>query len=319
MTGVSEIMDKNRIKGGLYGLLVGDALGVPYEFYSADRLPSFDEIEMSPPDGFKKTYPNVKAGTWSDDGAQALCLLDSLLENGRFSLTDFSRKLLAWYEDGLWAVDNDVFDIGVQTSEALNAFSKGIPPEMCGNIRPDGKGNGALMRVLPLALWHSGTDIELVSDAHRQCLITHANITNQVCCALYCLVARRLLECMDFNAALTHSVRNIRELYADMPDHHDEFEFRLQPDEPGIWQGSGSGYVIDSLRSVFMIMREACCYEDAVKRAVSLGNDTDTTACILGGLAGIAFGYDSIPERWINTLRQKDTVEMLLSELLEIR
>lgn len=308
--------EKSRIKGGLYGLLVGDALGVIYEFHSADSIPPFEEIEMTPPDNFNKTYPNVKAGTWSDDGAQALCLLNSLLENGRFSLTDFSMKLLAWYDTGLWAVDNVVFDVGIQTSEALNTFRNGVSPEMCGNVRPDGKGNGALMRVLPLALWHRGTDLELVNDAHRQCLITHANITNQVCCALYCLVARRLLEGMDFNAALSHSVQNIREIYADMSDYNEEFEFRLQPDEPDIWQGNGSGYVIDSLRSAFMIMREAGCYEDAVKRAVSLGNDTDTIACILGGLAGIAFGYDSIPERWINTLRQKASVEELLSKLL---
>lgn len=308
--------EKSRIKGGLYGLLAGDALGVTYEFHSADSIPPFEEIEMTPPDNFNKTYPNVKAGTWSDDGAQALCLLNSLLENGRFSLTDFSMKLLAWYDTGLWAVDNVVFDVGIQTSEALNTFRNGVSPEMCGNVRPDGKGNGALMRVLPLALWHRGTDLELVNDAHRQCLITHANITNQVCCALYCLVARRLLEGMNFNAALSHSVQNIREIYADMSDYNEEFEFRLQPDEPDIWRGNGSGYVIDSLRSAFMIMREAGCYEDAVKRAVSLGNDTDTTACILGGLAGIAFGYDSIPERWINTLRQKASVEELLSKLL---
>lgn len=313
------MIDKNKIKGGLYGLLVGDALGVPYEFHHSSQIPEYDLIEMEPPAGFLRAHSGVKPGTWSDDGAQALCLLDSLLEKGRFSLTDFSGKLLAWYDAGLWAVDNYVFDVGNQTAEALNALRGGMSPEECGNIYPEGKGNGALMRVLPLALWHSGTDEELVSDAHRQCLITHGHITNQVCCALYCLVARRLLEGMDFNAALSHSVKNIREIYADMPEYLDEFEFRIQPDEPDIWEGNGGGYVIDSLRSVFMIMREADCYEDAVKSAVSLGDDTDTTACILGGLAGIAFGYDSIPERWIAALRGKEDFAGLLNELIEKR
>lgn len=227
--------------------------------------------------------------------------------------------MLAWYEEGFWAVDNVVFDVGIQTSEALDAFKAGMSPEKCGNIRPNGKGNGALMRVLPLALWHRGSDAELVKDAHRQCLITHANITNQVCCGLYCLVARRLLEGMDFNAALSHSIKNIREIYADMPEYLDDFESELQPDELDIWQGNGGGYVIDSLRSVFMIMGEADCYEDAVKSAVSLGDDTDTTACILGGLAGIAFGYDSIPERWINALRCKEDFAGLLNELIKKR
>ena len=83
----------DRIAGGLYGLLVGDALGVPYEFYHAEELPSYEEIEMTPPPGFQKTYQEVDAGTWSDDCAQALCLLDSLLNRVEFSLEDFSDAL----------------------------------------------------------------------------------------------------------------------------------------------------------------------------------------------------------------------------------
>ena len=93
-------MDKNltkqdRIAGGFYGLLIGDALGVPYEFYEAEKLPPYEEIEMLPPAGFRKTYPKVDAGTWSDDGAQALCLMDSLLKHGKFSLKAYSDALLA--------------------------------------------------------------------------------------------------------------------------------------------------------------------------------------------------------------------------------
>lgn len=89
---------QERIAGGLYGLLVGDALGVSYEFYEAWELPAYEEIEMVPPPGFRKTYPKVDAGTWSDDGAQALCLMDSLLKHGKFSLKAYSDALLAWYE-----------------------------------------------------------------------------------------------------------------------------------------------------------------------------------------------------------------------------
>ncbi|MCI7767031.1 MAG: ADP-ribosylglycohydrolase family protein [Oscillospiraceae bacterium] len=310
---------ENRIMGGLFGLLVGDALGVPYEFHPAAYIPPIEQIEMEPPAGFRRSHSEVKAGTWSDDGAQALCLLDSLLENGRFSLSDFSCKLLAWYEDGLWAVDNYVFDIGVQTAEALSAFRAGTAPEKCGNVRPNGKGNGALMRVLPLALWHTGSDEMLVSDAHAQCLITHGNITNQVCCALYCLTARELLNGISFDEALSDAVSKLRCIYSDKEEYPEEFESSLRPDEPDIWTGRGGGYVIDSLRSAFMIMKEAKSYEEAVKKAIALGDDTDTTACIAGGLAGIAFGFDSIPERWIDGLRQKEDAEGLLSLLLAHR
>ena len=75
-----------KIAGGLYGLLIGDALGVPYEFYMANELPVYENIEMIPPAGFRKTYEMVEAGTWSDDGSQALCLLHSLLTQKKFSL-----------------------------------------------------------------------------------------------------------------------------------------------------------------------------------------------------------------------------------------
>ena len=309
---------ENRIKGGIFGLLVGDALGVPYEFYSAEKIPPYEQIDMIPPKGFRKTYPNIKFGTWSDDGAQALCLLDSLLSMGKFDLKDFSDKLLAWYDKGLWAVDNIVFDSGIQTSWAISEYKKGTPPEKCGYVRPEGKGNGALMRVLPLAVWHKGTDEELVSDAHRQCLITHGHITNQVCCALYCLVARQLLKGENFENALEISVGKLRSIYKNKAEYAEEFEFTIRPDEPDIWQGNGSGYVVDSIRSAFMLMKTSDSYEEVVKKAVALGNDTDTTACIAGGIAGIRFGYENIPEKWLNMLRDYEKAEKLTNELIKI-
>ena len=306
---------ENRIFGGILGLLTGDALGVPYEFHRADQIPPMELIEMTPPEGFIRSHSSVLPGTWSDDGAQAMCLLDSLLSCGRFDLKDLSDKLLGWYENGLWAIDGKVFDVGIQTSMALHQYKLGTPPEQCGFVRPDGKGNGALMRVLPLALWHKGSDYELVRDAHAQCLITHGNITNQVCCALYCLAARELLKGCDMKTAIHNSVASIRGLYQDNPDHLNDLEQYIAPDQPGIWNGKGGGYVVDSLRSAFMIMLSASSYEEAVKTAVSLGDDTDTTACITGGLAGIMFGYDNIPSRWLDMLKGREKAEFTTAQL----
>lgn len=304
----------DRRKGGLYGLLVGDALGVPYEFHRAEEIPPYDQIEMEPPAGFCRAHSGVKPGTWSDDGAQALCLLDSIVTCGAFNLKDFSDRLLAWYLEGVWAADGVVFDIGIQTGEALCAYKTGRKPEECGMLRPDGKGNGALMRVLPLALWHKGTDRELVMDAHQQCLITHGNPCNQVCCALYCLAARFLLAGQDFRQALENAVVVLKNIYKDMPEYGQELEWSIRPDEP--WMGNGSGYVVDCLRSAFMIAGRAASYEDAVRQAVMLGDDTDTTACVTGGLAGILFGFDNIPRRWYDALRGKADVEGLLRRMI---
>src|ERR1041384_2962683 len=119
---------RDRIEGGLIGLLVGDALGVPYEFHPASAIPPLEQIEFDPPPGFRRSHRSVPPGTWSDDGAQALCLLASLLDRGALAVGDFSRRLLAWYEDGYMAVDNRVFDVGVQTTVALRALMAGAPP-----------------------------------------------------------------------------------------------------------------------------------------------------------------------------------------------
>lgn len=316
-----EISRQERIAGGLYGLLIGDALGVPYEFYKAEELPPYEQIEMVPPSGFRKTYSKVAAGTWSDDGAQALCLMDCLIKQERFSLKDYSDSLLAWYEEGFWAVDGVVFDVGIQTSKALITYKRGGALEECGLVNPEGKGNGALMRVLPLALWHSvrgaadpeRRNRELVRDAHSQCLITHGHKCNQVCSALYSLVALELLKGADAGEAIREGVRTLRRIYREQPEYEQELEWSLRPDLP--WEGGGTGYVVDCLRSAFMILEQASGYEDAVKRAVLLGHDTDTTACVTGGLAGIRYGLQEIPKRWLQMLREREKVEKLLAEL----
>ncbi len=321
-------MDKNltkqdRIAGGLYGLLIGDALGVPYEFYEAEKLPPCDEIEMIPPAGFRKTYENVAAGTWSDDGAQALCLFQSLLDQNGFCLEDFSDRVLSWYEDGVWAVGGEVFDVGIQTAYALRGYKNGLLPEECGMLNPDGKGNGALMRVLPLVLWHSvhgspdkeQRTKELVEDAHRQCLITHGHVCNQVCCALYCLAAQKLMEGLDVHEAIEAGLGALRRSYRDLPEYEQELEWSIRPDQT--WEGTGTGYVVDCLRSAFMIFLQASDYEDGVKRAVLLGNDTDTTACVAGGLLGIRYGVQGIPDRWMSMLREREKADELLKRCLE--
>lgn len=305
--------DFNKVKGGLYGLIVGDALGVPYEFYRVNRLPAKDLIEFEPPKGFKKSH-NVEAGTWSDDSAQALCLLETLVENKNFNLIDFANKLLDWCENGRWAVDNKVFDIGKQTLRALYSYKFGESAYKSEFIEPNGKGNGALMRVLPLVLWHRGSDKELIKYAHMQCLITHGHICNQVCCALYCLVAKELLNNLTFKDAFEKSVANLRNLYSKEITYLNELENSIYPDNTMI--GKGTGFVVDCLKSCFMIMDYATSYEEAVKEAVLLGNDTDTTAAVTGGLAGIMFGFENIPNRWIAKLKCKEDIEKLLNALI---
>jgi ADP-ribosyl-[dinitrogen reductase] hydrolase len=146
-------------------------------------------------------------------------------------------------------------------------------------------GNGSLMRVLPLALWHKGTDEDLVHDAHQQSIVTHGHVRSQVCCALYCLWARcTLTESKD---AWTEAASRLIKIYDDNPAARYELEETIRPHDP------------------------------AAGKAISLGDDTDTTACVAGGIAGIRNDINPIPERWRAQLRGKDLYEPQLQSLID--
>lgn len=301
---------QSRIVGGLYGLLVGDALGVPYEFKSPSNIPPLEQIEFEPPHGYPRAH-QVPAGTWSDDGAQALALLDSLLSCGKLDLDDLMTRFVAWHSDGKYAVEGVVFDIGITTSQAISNFRRGTPARDAGLSGEYDNGNGSLMRVLPLALWHQGDDRQLAKDAMWQSMVTHGHARSQACCALYCLWARYLLR--DDPNAWENASATLRSLVKGTP-YEAEIESHIRPDE--LTPGNGSGYVVDSLRSARWVMQEPT-YEGVVKAAVAMGNDTDTTACIAGGLAGIRDGAEAIPPRWLEALRGRDLADELLARLSE--
>ena len=126
----------------------------------ANLAPYADRIDMAPPPGFRRTYSGLPVGTWSDDGALALCLLESLVETGRHDPMDQTRRMVAWLFEGHMAVDNHVFDVGNATRQALgqarSLLAEGVSPVGRGLTHEQSAGNGTLMRILPLALLHEG-------------------------------------------------------------------------------------------------------------------------------------------------------------------
>jgi ADP-ribosylglycohydrolase len=301
---------KDRIEGGLVGLLLADAIGVPFEFHGAALIATVPEIDLHPPAGFNRAHFGIPPGTWSDDGATALCLLESLLERERLDLDDLAGRLLAWRQRGHLAVDGHVFDVGITTSAALSAYRAGRPAASCGPSHESANGNGSLMRSAPLALWHRGTDEELVRDAMEQSLVTHGHPRSQVCCALYCLWVRRLLEGRPDGWA--EACEGLRALLARRPGHLRELEEQvLTFDKP-----HGTGYVVDCLHSARAALAEES-YQCVVRAAVRFGSDTDTTACVAGGLAGVRWGASGIPPAWRKGLRGEELYRPLLDRLLE--
>ncbi|HKV84591.1 MAG TPA: ADP-ribosylglycohydrolase family protein, partial [Ktedonobacterales bacterium] len=196
------------------------------------------------------------------------------------------------------------------TRVALHRLSAGTPPLEAGSAEENAQGNGSLMRVLPLALWHRGSDAELVADARAQSRVTHGHICVQMCCALYCVWARGALR--DQREPWEAAVRTLRGMFGPETPERAALDGKIRPD--GQPRGEGRGYVVDCLHSA-RLAQEAGDYEAIVPFAIRLGHDTDTTACVAGGIAGMRAGIAGIPARWRAGLRGKELIAPLLARL----
>ena len=300
-----------RLAGAVWGHLAGDALGVPYEFRTAAQI---TDVEWR--GGGAHGQPS---GTWSDDGALMLALLDSLLQprlEAGFDPDDQGRRSLDWFANGRYAPGGTVFDWGGATGTAMSALKSGTPAIDAGPSGERDCGNGSLMRILPLALVErSVTDERLVEMTHLASRVTHGHPRCQVACALYSLVVRRLVAgAADRPTVLADAQSRLRSMYAaaDLAGHLHAL------DELEAWTGrSGRGFVLDSFWSAWDAFAGADSYRDVVVRAVRYGADTDTTAAIAGGLAGGYFGVDDIPTEWRAGLREPSIVRPLVDRLVE--
>ncbi len=305
--------EAERLAGAVWGHLVGDALGVPYEFRPPGAI---DEVVF----GASGTH-GQPPGTWSDDGALMLALLDSLVAwdaDGRravmrFDPEDQARRILAWYETGAYTPDGDgAFDIGGATLAAVRALQGGVPPERSGSTTPNALGNGSLMRILPVALaGRREDDATLVARASAASAVTHGEPLARAACALYTLVARRLLDGPDDPvAALAGAREALVRIAAGTP-------LEAAVAELLAWdRRTGGGHVADAFWSAWEATSAARSYEEAVVCAVRFGNDTDTTAAVAGGLAGIRWGIAGIPPDWLAGMRGRTIVGELLDRLL---
>lgn len=211
------------------------------------------------------------AGTWSDDTSMALATCDSIRDKGRIDVDDMRDRFVRWYRDDAYTVSG-LFDIGGTTARALQ-MGRG-----CSGERDNG--NGSLMRILPLAFTDATDD-----EVRAVSAITHAHQTSCGACVRMVRVAREL--------AAGAGPLDVAGDLAGVP----EGEVR------------SGGYVLDTERAALWCLASTSSYASCVLAAVNLGDDTDTTAAVAGGLAGIAYGMDAIPSGWLATLRGKDVIE----------
>lgn len=306
------ISTTQRVFGGFWGAIVGDALGVPVEFTSREERRRNPVTDMR---GYG-THQQPP-GTWSDDSSLLLCTVAALCEK-EYQSEQLAELFLAWQDRGHWTPYGKVFDIGNATSAALARIRQGVLPEEAGGIGEFDNGNGSLMRILPVALRYAGAPSEeMLGMAHRVSALTHRHPRSQMACGLYCCMAIGLLNGLTPAEAYRFMIEEGHRYYNEAPFNREILHFaRILSGTIGEVRESdiaASGYVIHTLEASLWCLLTTSSYADAVLAAVNLGDDTDTTGCVTGGLAGLYYGLPAIKSSWIQALAQQKNIEIALN------
>ena len=290
-----------KTKDGIIGLVVGDALGVPVEFKRKKELQNNPVTDMIG----HGTY-NMPKGTWSDDSSLTIATMQSIINKKTIDYKDILTEFSLFIHEGKYT-QYYTFDYGNTTKRAIFRFDSGTEPLKCGGTSDDEITNGSLMRILPLAFINSidHATIENVSA------ITHAHEICKISCVLYIEIAKSMLSNdLEIQEHIERSCKKIKGYYYESNElntFHKIFENKLDDVE-------SSFYVVGTLECALHCLMNTSSYKEAVLKAVNFGNDTDTVAAITGGLAGIYYGFDSIPSKWIDNILGIDNVIKLCDQ-----
>ncbi|MCA9716517.1 MAG: ADP-ribosylglycohydrolase family protein [Myxococcales bacterium] len=316
---------RERVVGGLLGLVVADALGVPVEFRSREHL---REHPLTGVTGYG-TY-NQPPGSWSDDSSMALSTAASLLEG--YDPEDMMERFSRWYQRGEMTPHGALFDIGNSTAMAIKRYLEGEPRASWGGAQEQHNGNGSLMRIFPLSAFaHAYEPEDIIAYSQEVSALTHAHPRSTLACAYYSLVIRGLLAA---GASARQDSRDlVAELRAAMVDAASLLRPKLPESEQPVFervlsgavldcpedQIESSGYVMHCLEaSLWCAARHPGDFAGAVLAAINLGGDTDTTAAVTGALVGAQLGRHAIPPLWVEALAQRDHVVSLCEAFAEV-
>jgi ADP-ribosyl-[dinitrogen reductase] hydrolase len=310
-------MESNKVIDALLGVAIGDAVGVPFEFSSREAMKSDPAKGMI---GYG-TY-NQPEGTWSDDSSLTFCLAESLVKG--YDLVDISTNFIKWKNEAYWSARGNLFDIGMTTSKAITRLKKIIDDDDLEELKMQkyygdeyDNGNGSLMRIIPLLFYVKGKEtkeqFEIIWEVSA---LTHRHIRAAMSCLIYLKLAEKLLNGVDKEIAYGEMRNEILRFWDEMEfsiDERKHFERVIQQDirETKIDDLKSGGYVIEVLESSIWFFLNKESYEDTILSIINIGHDTDTSAAIAGGLAGVYYGLKGIPDYWIASIaRMEDIMEL---------
>ena len=303
---------------GIMGVVVGDALGCPVQFESRKEVSRHPVTDMRGYGTF-----NLPEGSWTDDSSLTIALLESIRRIGKIDLDDIMENFMKWLYNGDFTPYGQSYDIGRGTMQAIDRYSRIRNAKKCGGDEAWNNGNGSLMRILPACIYCSVmetsgiySDRDAIDVIHSVGGLTHAHIRSNIACGLYFFMVKQILigegplqERM--REGLTQGFAFYESRLADKENLHyydrlrDLTAFKSLPAE----KIKSTGYVVDALEAAVWSLITTDRFDQALLKAVNLGDDTDTVGAIAGGLAGLYYGYDSIPENWLSAIKRREWIE----------
>ena len=314
--------DKNKMwLNGIMGVVVGDALGLPVQFKWREELEENPLTDMIGDGTF-----HMPAGSWSDDSSLTLAALDSLKKCGEVNCEDIMDRFVSWLHDGYYTPFGYAYDEGRTCVKAIITYVKKRNVETCGVTGERANGNGALMRIMPLCLWAYEKEKagewniqEAIEKVHKVSGLTHNHLRSKMACGLYYFMTKSILDMEgSLQEKLQYGMDAAAEFYeADSYKYEEEWSYyqRMKQMEKfknlPVERIKSSGYVVDSIEAAVWSLLQTSTLEESLLKAANLGLDTDTVAAITGGLAGLYYGYESIPEGWLQKIQKRELIEEL--------
>lgn len=302
----------SKVKDGFFGHAIGDAMGVPIEFKDREELLKKPVTSMI---GYGSH--SVPEGTWSDDTSMEIATIDSIVNKKKIDYQDIMMNFYYWLKDNKYTPHGEVFDAGRTCVQSIVNFSKGIELLECGQRDIYSNGNGSLMRILPVAYYchyKKCREDEIYEIVKNVSSLTHAHEISILGCYIYVnyvmfllngkdkLSAYNMVKLVDYSKFSEGALSKYSRILKGNIIHLSVNDIK------------SGGYVVDTLEASMWVILNANNFKDAIIGAINLGGDTDTVGAVTGGMAGIIFGYDSIPEKWLNKLARKDYLEELFAK-----
>ena len=313
-------MKPNPIHGALFGLAIGDALGVPVEMIKREVLklnPVQDFANYIGPEGYQGH--NQPFGTFSDDTALTFCLAESLCHG--YNLQDTGNRFVKYFFEGYWTAGGKVFGVGKTTEDSITRLRDGVSPAQSGNYDVNCSGNGSLMRLLPLLFYISDFNIEKRYETVKEVAsVTHGSMQTILPCFYYVEFALELFNGSDKQTAYYNTAKTVSKFMAGLGIGQQDMEVLSPLIREDITLRSMDSilsihHAVQTIQAAMYCFMKTNNYKDAVLMAVNMGDDTDTTAAVTGGLAGLYYGYYTIPEKWINTIKRNNDIKDLCDRL----